>query len=95
MIAEAPKPDALLGIYKLMKKAFVNCWDDVVAEQRPFIELIMTQDGHSDPLRAVVPYVSDMEKRGQDPSLIIAVAYELKLKRKNDVVKNRKSGWTL
>ena len=94
MTAKTSKTDALTGIHSLIKRAYVNCWDDVVAEQRPFIELIMREDGHSDPLRAVVPYVSDMEKRGQDPSLIIAVAYELKLKRDKAASKKR-NGWTL
>ncbi len=94
MTTTKPKPDALIGIHRFIKKVYSEVWEDVVNEQRPYIELIMQQDGHSDPLRAVVPYVSDMEKRNQDPSLIIAVAYELKKRRAAEISKKR-NGWTL
>jgi hypothetical protein len=88
MTTTKPKPDALHGIYTITKAAFSNCWDEVVAEQKPFIDWIMTEEGHSDPMKAILPLVREMERRRQDSSLIIAVAYELKSKSKN-------RGWTL
>jgi hypothetical protein len=88
MITTKPKPDAIQGIYKLIRAAYSNCWDEVVAEQEPLLNQIMTMEGHSDPMKAIIPLVRDMERRGQDPSLIIAVAYEIKSKTKS-------RGWTL
>jgi hypothetical protein len=94
MITTEPKENPLQGIHRLIKRAYVNCWDEVVAEQEPLFNELMKRDKQRDHLRAVMPLVRDMERRNQDPSLIIAVAYELRQRRIKEDSKTRK-GWTL
>ena len=95
MIAKTSKPDALTANHRFIKtKVYANCWDDLISEFRPYIELEMAIEKHSDPMKAVLPYVKIMESKNQNTQMIVAVAYELKI-RKEKAESKKRNGWTL
>lgn len=64
-----------------MKSIFGDEWEEIIAEQSPIIEQIMTRDGHNNPLKAVLPAAKQMRADGQDPLLILAVATEMCIRK--------------
>jgi len=85
----ATKPSkSIQKIYAAQKSAHGEYWQAAVAELEPAINMIMRDQGHSDPMQAVTPLILEMKSRKQDPSRLIAIAYEMGLKR-------TKKGWTV
>jgi len=85
----ATKPSkSIQKIYAAQKSSHGEYWKDAVAELEPSILLIMKSEGHDDPIKAVTPLILEMKSRKQDPSRLMAIAYEMGLKR-------TKKGWTV
>lgn len=64
-----------------MKTLLADKWDDVVEEQRPFVEGLMEAQGHDNAIKAVMPVVKKMMADGKCALLVLAVAAEITLRQ--------------
>lgn len=67
----------LTELLDTMKSIHGTKWKDIVAEQQPLIERLMIQQGHRNPLQAIIPVVKQMHADGTCPFLVLAVATEM------------------